>query len=57
MQIAYDGTDSGGVAVSHLSVYGDWSAHLAYAAHLRIAIIFLLNYQLLPGEFLLPLRG
>ena len=32
MQIAYDGTDSGGVAVSHLSVYGDWSAHLAYAA-------------------------
>ena len=32
MQIAYDGTDSGGVAVSHLSVYGDWSAHLTYAA-------------------------
>ncbi|MBT94426.1 MAG: hypothetical protein CL431_00445 [Acidimicrobiaceae bacterium] len=32
MQVAYSGTDSGGVAVSHLSVYGDWSAHLSYAA-------------------------
>lgn len=32
MQIAYSGTDSGGVAVSHLSAYGDWSAHLSYAA-------------------------
>ena len=32
MQIAYDGTESGGIAVSHLSAYGDWSAHLAYAA-------------------------
>ena len=50
MQIAYDGTDSGGVAVSHLSVYGDWSAHLAYAASFAYSNNFPLNYQLLPGR-------
>jgi len=32
LQISFGKSPSGGVTVSHLSVFGDWSAHLAYAS-------------------------
>ena len=32
LQISFEKSSSGGVTVSHLSVFGDWSAHLAYAS-------------------------
>ena len=35
--LAYGTTDDGGVSVGHLSTFGDWSAHLAYAASFAYA--------------------
>ncbi len=32
LDIAYGTTTDGGISVGHLSTFGDWSAHLAYAA-------------------------
>ena len=37
LDIAYGTTADGGVSVGHLSTFGDWSAHLAYAASFAYA--------------------
>ena len=37
LRIAYGTTDDGGIAVGHLSAFGDWSAHLGYAASFAYA--------------------
>ncbi|NNF59636.1 MAG: hypothetical protein HKN04_15475, partial [Rhodothermaceae bacterium] len=37
LDIAYGTTDDGGISVGHLSTFGDWSAHLAYAASFAYA--------------------
>ncbi len=37
LDIAYGTTADGGISVGHLSTFGDWSAHLAYAASFAYA--------------------
>ena len=50
LQNAFGKTLDGGVSAGHLSVYGDWSAHLSYVASFAYADNFSLNLPTAAGE-------
>jgi len=50
MQNAFGTTQDGGISAGHLSVYGDWSAHLSYVASFAYADNFSLGLPTAAGE-------
>ena len=50
LQNAFGKTLDGGISAGHLSVYGDWSAHLSYVASFAYADNFSLNLPTAAGE-------
>ncbi|MBG01055.1 MAG: hypothetical protein CL470_02150 [Acidimicrobiaceae bacterium] len=50
MQNAFGETQDGGISAGHLSVYGDWSAHLSYAASFAYADNFPPDLPTAAGE-------
>ena len=50
LQNAFQKSEDGGIAAGHLSVYGDWSAHLAYVASFAYADNFSLGLPTASGE-------
>ena len=50
MQNAFGTTQDGGISAGHLSVYGDWSAHLSYVASFAYADNFSLSLPTAAGE-------
>ncbi|MED5265151.1 MAG: hypothetical protein VYA88_03300 [Actinomycetota bacterium] len=50
LQNAFQTSEDGGITAGHLSVYGDWSAHLAYVSSFAYADNFSLGLPTASGE-------
>ena len=50
LQNAFQTSEDGGITAGHLSVYGDWSAHLSYVSSFAYADNFSLGLPTASGE-------